>query len=231
MENGGILKHRFHISGKEIQVYPSAAPNRPLILLNTFQEEGDRVYQALRGSHVPEHTLVAVSGLEWNHDMAPWDIPPISGKDDPCTGGADGYLELLIERILPEAERLAPGEVLWRGLAGYSLAGLFALYAMYRTGAFSRFASVSGSLWFPGFWEYVLSHEMKAAPECLYFSLGDRESRTRNSFLKTVQERTEAIHAFYRQKGIDADYRLNPGNHFQDAVQRMMLGISWILSR
>lgn len=36
------------------------------------------------------------------------------------------------------------------GIAGYSLAGLFALYALYKTDVFTRVASMSGSLWFPG---------------------------------------------------------------------------------
>ena len=81
--------------------------------------------------------------------MAPWDIPPISKNDTPCTGGADSYLDLLLSKIIPEAERQLRGTPVWRGIAGYSLAGLFAVYAMYQTGAFSRIASMSGSLWFP----------------------------------------------------------------------------------
>ena len=231
MEIACVNKHQLYISGKEIEVYPSTIPDRPTIYLNTFQKEGDRVYQALRGRHVPEHTLVAISGLEWDHDMAPWDIPPISKDDIPCTGGADAYLELLTNTIMPEAEKLVPGEVLWRGLAGYSLAGLFALYAMYQTKLFSRVASMSGSLWFPGFRDYVFSHNMKMSPECLYLSLGDQECRTRNPYLKTIQEHTEAIHTFYQQKEIETTFQLNPGNHFKNAVQRTASGIEWILTR
>ncbi len=181
-------------------------------------------------SHAPDHTLVVISGLAWDHDMAPWDIPPISKNDTPCTGGADDYLELLTHEIMLEAEGLVEGTVLWRGLAGYSLAGLFALYAIYRTDLFSRIASMSGSLWFPDFQEYAFSHEMKRIPDRLYLSLGDQECRTRNPYLKTVQERTEAIHAFCRQKGIETVYQLNPGNHFQNGIQRTAAGIEWILA-
>lgn len=73
------------------------------------------------------------------------------------TSGADGYLRLLINQIIPKAESLLQGTPAWRGIAGYSLAGLFALYSIYQTDAFSRVASVSGSLWFPGIKEYVVS--------------------------------------------------------------------------
>ena len=229
MENSSINKHRFHISGKEIEVYPSIAPDRPIIYLNTFQKEGGRAYQALRDSHCPDFTLVAISGLEWNHDMAPWDIPPISKNDTPCTGGADDYLRLLSSEIIPKVESKIC--VSWRGIAGYSLAGLFAVYSLYQTELFERAAAMSGSIWFPDFKEYVFSHEMKRKPECIYFSLGDKESRTKNPYLKTVQEHTEAIHTFYQQNGIDTIYQLNPGNHFQNGIQRTVSGISWILSR
>lgn len=230
MDQAAYQMHQFRVSGKEIAVYPSAAPDSPIIYLNTFAHEGDQVYQALRDGQCPDFTLAAISGLEWDHDMAPWDIPPISKNDTPCTGGADDYLRLLTEEIVPEVEKTIPGRIPWRGLAGYSLAGLFAVYSLYQTAVFSRIASMSGSLWFPGFREYVFSHEMKGEPEHLYFSLGDRESETRNPYLRTVQDNTETIFHFYEQKGIDAIFQLNPGNHFQNAVQRTASGIAWIIS-
>ena len=160
----------------------------------------------------------------------PVDIPPLSKKSTPCTGGADDYLRLLTEEIMPRAEKMADG-VSWRGLAGYSLAGLFTVYSLYRTDLFSRIASVSGSLWFPGLMDYITSHEMKRLPDCVYFSLGDLERRTRNPCLKTVQESTERIRSFYAGHGIDTFFRLNPGNHFKNADQRTAAGISWILNR
>ncbi len=142
---------QFAIDGKQVDIYPGEAPDCPVIYLNTFASEGGQVRQELQKMRCPDHTLVAVSNLEWDHDMAPWDIPPISENDTPCTGGADDYLRLLTEKIVPRAEETLAGVPLWRGLAGYSLAGLFAVYAMYRTGLFPRIASMSGSLWFPGF--------------------------------------------------------------------------------
>lgn len=90
---------------------------------------------------------------------------------------------------------------------------------------------MSGSLWFPGFKEYVFSHEMKSRPEYLYFSLGNRECKTRNPYLRTVQEHTEAIKTYYMEKGIDIVLHLNPGNHFKNAIQRTAAGITWILGR
>jgi len=222
---------QFTVSGKAADVYPSAAPDRPIIYLNTFSGEGGNVRQALEKMGCPDFSLVAVSSLEWDHDMAPWDIPPISKNDTPCTGGADDYLHLLTEEIMPQAEEMAPGTPCWRGLAGYSLAGLFAVYAMYRTDLFQRIGSMSGSLWFPDFKEYAMTHELKGKPEHLYLSLGDRECKTSNAYLKSVQSNTEELAAFYQSRQIDTVFRLNPGNHFVDALKRSAMGIQWLLTR
>lgn len=179
----------------------------------------------------PDFSLIAISDLEWNHDMAPWDIPPIAKNDTPCTGGADDYLCLLTEAIMPQAEDMIRGTPCWRGLAGYSLAGLFAIYAMYHTNLFDRIGSMSGSLWFPGFKEYAMRHALKRTPEHLYFSLGDKECETRNTYLKVVQSHTEELVIFYQRHSIDTVFQLNPGGHFTEAVKRSALGIQWLLSQ
>ncbi len=231
MKKEGCRKIQFRIADKEIAVYPGLASGRPIIYLNTFEGEGEQVYQQLRDTECPDFTLVTVSGLVWHHDMTPWEMPPVSEGVPPCTGGADEYLRLLTEEILPKAEEAVQGPVSWRGLAGYSLAGLFAIYAACRTSFFSRIASVSGSLWFPGFREYVTAHEMAGDITQVYLSLGDRECRTGNPYMKTVQERTGEIAALYAQKGIDTIFQLNPGNHFKNVVRRTATGIAWILGR
>ena len=163
--------------------------------------------------------------------MVPWNSPPAFKNAKPCTGGADDYLRLLTEEIIPTAEREISGVPRWRGIAGYSLAGLFALYAIYQTVLFSRVGSTSGSLWFPGMKEYIFSHEPKRWPDCMYFSLGDRESQTRNSVLRTVRQNTEEIHAFCQSEGVDTVFQLNPGNHYDHAVERTAAGLYWLLSR
>ena len=90
---------------------------------------------------------------------------------------ADDYLRLLTEKIIPTAEREIAGVPRWRGIAGYSLAGLFALYAIYQTDLFSRVGSMSGSLWFPSMKEYIFSHEPKRLPDYMYFSLEIKRAR------------------------------------------------------
>ena len=219
------------IGSKNISIFLSTKPRTPIIYLNTFSDEGRKVYEAAQATGCPPFTLVAISDLDWNHDMVPWDSPPAFKNAEPCTGGADNYLRLLTREIIPTAEKELPGVPSWRGIAGYSLAGLFALYAIYRTDLFSRIGSMSGSLWFPGMKDYIFSHESKRWPDCVYFSLGDKESKTRNPILRSVRQSTEEIQAFYQDKGIDTVFQLNPGNHYDHAAERTAAGIAWMLSR
>ena len=219
------------IGSKNISIFLSTKPRTPIIYLNTFSDEGRKVYEAAQATGCPPFTLVAISDLDWNHDMVPWDSPPAFKNAEPCTGGADDYLRLLTREIIPTAEKELPGVPSWRGIAGYSLAGLFALYAIYRTDLFSRIGSMSGSLWFPGMKDYIFSHEPKRWPDCVYFSLGDKESKTRNPILRSVRQSTEEIQAFYQDKGIDTVFQLNPGNPYDHAAERTAAGIAWMLSR
>ena len=223
--------HTVSIDGKAVSVFLGNKPGIPVIYLNTYSDEGQQVFEAVQAVGCLPFNLATISNLDWNHDMAPWDNPAAFKKGEPFTGGADDYLRLLVEEIIPRAEKELAGPPAWRGIAGYSLAGLFALYAIYQTDVFSRVGSMSGSLWFPGFKEYIFTHEPKRRPDCVYFSLGDKESKTRNPVLKTVQENTEEIRAFYQSKGIDTEFQMNPGNHFVQGIERTAAGIQWLLNR
>ena len=221
----------FTAENKAVTIFPGSEPDRPVIYLNTFGDEGEQVFQELQAHGCPDFNLAVIGNLEWNHDMVPWDIPSISEKDAAFTGGADEYLNFLIGRIIPEAEREIKGKPVWRGLAGYSLAGLFAVYAVCRTELCPRAASMSGSLWFPGIKDYILSHGEEVKAEHIYFSLGDRENRTRNRTMKCVRENTEEIETFLKSRGKDTVFQLNPGGHFNNTVKRSAAGIRWLLGR
>lgn len=220
----------FFIEEKRVDVYPSKTPESPVIYLNTFSNAVNSVYKNLIELKSPNFSLVAISKLKWNCDMTPWYMGPISKHDAPCTGGADNYLDLLINKIIPEAEKVLSSTPTWRGIAGYSLAGLFALYSLYRTTVFTRAACMSGSFWYEGLLDFVHSNEMKHKPDCIYFSLGDKESSTKNPILNVVEQNTQKIEILCRQKGIKTTFVSNVGNHFQAVNKRTAAGINWILN-
>ena len=221
----------FEEQGKQALLYWCGAAARPLIVLNCYSsDEGETVLSELAAAGAPEIDLLAVSGLDWDRDMSPWPCPPVFAGGEAYAGGADAYLTLLTKRILPWAKEHVSGVPSFVGIAGYSLGGLFALYSLYRCDAFDRAASISGSLWYPDLLSFVREHDFVKRPEKVFLSVGDRESKTRNPFLKTVQANTELITALYREQGIDAGFELNPGNHFNDPEGRTAKGIRWILT-
>ena len=223
------MNTEFSTNGKKVTVFKADNSCAPAVYLNSYDdEEGKKVWQELKNSSV-DVNLISISSLEWNSDMTPYAAPSVFRHAPAFSGGADKYLDLLMEKIIPAAEEIT-GPVKWRGIAGYSLAGLFALYSLFRTDAFSRCASVSGSLWYPGFSSFAAQHEMMGMPQCIYFSLGDRECRTRNPVLSTVQSETENIVSQIQGKGIPAVFRLNEGGHHDNPALRTADGISWINS-
>ncbi len=229
MENREIKNKIKNIGNKEAVLFLSDAHGAPLIVFHNHTRDLQPVQSALQQLPWLDFNLLCIGNLLWHHDMTPWHCPPLSPRDVPCTGGADAYLALLLSDILPWTKEQIHGTPAFTGIAGYSLAGLFALYALYRCDAFDRAASISGSLWFPDFKEYCLAHPMKKAPEKIYLSLGDKEAKTRNPVLRTVRENTQAIAAHYRSLGLDTTFEWNPGNHFRDAGTRCAKGIRGIL--
>lgn len=221
----------FTIEGKKIIVYPGITADRPVIYFNTFSDEGAQVRHILPEQKCPDFTLVTICGLNWNHDLSPWKAPAVFSGDSDFQGEADSFLNIVTEKIIPRAEAETVGTVPWRGIAGYSLAGLFAIYSLFRTDLFSRAASMSGSFWFPQFKEFVRSCQLQRLPECVYFSLGNKERKSKNPYLKTVQSNTEEIVAFFKSQNINTTFQLNPGGHYADTAARSASGIRWILEK
>ena len=203
----------------------------PIVVLNTVQGEGRKVYDLVKQSSNKDFTFLGIDGIDWNHDLSPWDVPPMFPKGESFTAGAKDHLERITKEILPKIIGDYDLEPEYIMLSGYSLAGLFAIYSMYRTDTFSRIVSASGSLWFPGLMGFVRDNSLMRRPDVLYLSLGDREAGTRNPVLGKVQENTEQLAKLYSDMGIDTRFELNPGNHFMNPEGRMAKGIAYALSR
>ena len=119
------------------------------------------------------------------------------------------------------------GKPAYIALAGYSLAGLFAIFAMYHTDMFSRIASASGSMWYPRFVDYAKTNKLAKMPDKLYLSLGDKEAKTRNQIMAAVENNTRELYDYYNSIGINTVFEMNEGNHFKDAALRIAKAIAW----
>ncbi len=218
-----------NIEGKNIYIYGEKTKSVPLVIVNTFAGDGSSIYDALKSMTDKDFCLAVIGDIVWNDEMTPWECPPLYKNDDPCTGGADTYLKKLTEKIIPAIKGELCQEPEYIAIAGYSLGGLMAVYSLFGTDIFKRAASVSGSMWFPDFSSFVKENELKSGIDRIYFSIGDKESKTRNKLLSTVEEKTIEIEKCFSEKGIETLFEKNPGNHFKDADIRMAKGIEWIL--
>ena len=82
---------------------------------------------------------------------------------------------MLTHQIIPFTEEKLGYVPKFHGIAGYSLAGLFALWSVYQTDLFDWAASISGSLWFDGFLEFMKANTPKV--KFIYFSLGIKKKQ------------------------------------------------------
>ena len=219
------------LEGKTISIFCSENADSPLVILNTYGNEGEEVWNECHKLNCHPFSLAAISNLDWNKDLSPWESSALYKKEEAFSGGADAYLLLLTERIVPSICDLLGTKPSYVALAGYSLAGLFSIYSAYNAEIFARIASVSGSLWFPGFEEYVKLHEFVKIPDCVYLSLGDTESKAKNTVLSPVQEKTASLFELYKSKCIPVIFELNKGNHFTEPALRIAKGIKWILEQ
>ena len=111
-----------------------------------------------------EFRFIATKVENWNDDLSPWKAPAVFKTED-FDGGASKTLENIIALCVDKNRKYYIG--------GYSLAGLFALWAACQTDIFSGVAAASPSVWFPGFIDYMKTYKMKS--QNVYLSLGDRE--------------------------------------------------------
>ena len=201
----------------------------PLVVLNCFGDEGEAVASELDGIVDFSYSLLAVTVSDWNISLSPWTAPSVFKGEPDFGDGADEYINELVKDIVPAARAsndLKPGAVY---IAGYSMAGLFALYSLYKTDFFTGCASCSGSLWFPGFPGFVSEHEFVSSSPAVYLSLGDREAKTKNPVMATVEDKTRGISECYKAKGYDVFFEMNQGGHFNDPALRTAKGIKWLL--
>lgn len=216
------------VEGKHIYIYGKENTKAPLVIVNTFQGDGHEVYEAMQQIKSIPIVLAVISDIDWNDEMTPLKCPPMFKGDSPCTGGADAYIRKLEEKIVPAILDEMAAKPEYIAIAGYSLGGVFAIYSLYKTDIFSRVVSASGSMWFPGFLDFVRKNEMLVKPERVYFSLGDKEARTRNQMLRTVEDNTKEICELIENSGVESIFEMNEGNHFKDVDLRLARGIKWI---
>ena len=200
----------------------------PTIYIHSFIGDGEDVWKAAHKIGCRPFNLVALFDFNGDENLTPWSAENIWKGQPPFGGNAAEHLQQICEVLIPEVESLLPAPSAYLAMVGYSLAGLFTLWTAFYTEVFKRIACVSASFWYPDFTDFMHTHTLKPI-DAVYFSLGDKESKTRHSLMKEVEERTQDVHGYILSLGISTTFEMNSGNHFKDVEKRTARSIQWLL--
>ena len=156
--------------------------------------------------------LKAVKVKSWSHDLSPWPAPAVFGNEEFGDGAAQTLL-FLQDEVLSNLPKNSASAISRVYIGGYSLAGLFALWAGYQTDCFDGIAAASPSIWFPGFLEYMRNNRIRT--EAVYLSLGDREEKTKNPLMSQVGNAIRDAETILKKEGKECILEWNKGNHFK----------------
>ena len=171
--------------------------------------------------------FAAIPVESWNDALSPWEASAVWGKQG-FGGNAADTLCFLTEQVMPTLkQQFNLPENTKIILGGYSLAGLFALWASTQTNLFYGIAAASPSVWFPGWMEFEQQHPIQA--QRVYLSLGDKEERTKNIVMAVVGDNICTLHSRFIERGADCTLEWSSGGHFKDADLRTAKAFQWVM--
>ena len=170
-------------------------------------------------------TFVVISGVNWEEDLTPWKAPGLKGGE--FAGKAQYFLEMLKADLFFNLEASLRIQKADRSIIGVSLSGLFAVWASLSMPLFGSVGSVSGSLWYDGFLEWMKENKDTVTGR-YYFSLGDKEKDGKNRRLASVEESTLEAVDLLKSVGKEVTFEYNEGNHFGPLIERIEKAINGI---
>ena len=213
------------ISGKEFHLYKDS--DAEFLLIQPIDEHDlealDNEVEIIKELSDRPFSLTAFMIKDWNQELTPWPAPAVFGKV-PFGSGATDTLVFVINRLLPVVQEETPHVI----LGGYSLAGLFALWASFQTDRFEGIVAASPSVWFPKWIEYATDN--KPLAKSIYLSLGDKEEKAKNPVMAQVGNAIRKQDELLKGQIDNTILEWNPGNHFVDSEKRMAKGFAWVMN-
>ena len=171
-------------------------------------------------------TIVTVPVSDWNDNLTPWPAPGLYRGEPDFGGNAARTLAELCDRVIPAIEREAGLRPRKRAICGYSLGGLFALYAFAHRACFDACACLSGSVWYEGWVEHLRALELDGTDRFAFLSVGTKEKRAALATLRRVQDNMGQCADILRGRGCTVEYAIGPGNHMSFIPERFAAGLA-----
>ena len=219
-----------NIEGRECLIYAGCQPCALLIqpLGKHERERIDHEVQLIRDTIPIPFVLCAFTIDDWEAELTPWDEPLVSRRG-PVPARAEETLHYVCDKLIPSL--IHQYGKLPIALGGYSLAGLFSLWAGYERNCFDAVAGISPSVWIRGWKEYMTMHPI--CSKAVYLSLGNKEERSRNQTFAQVGSNIRLEHELLsKELGYEhCVLEWNEGNHFMDNELRTARGLTWCLEK
>ena len=227
-EDAAVTAQTIQIGNKPCRIYGEAHAEYLLLQMTGEHELQSMESEIAAIAQSAHHFLFAAIPVEsWNDALSPWKSPAVWGKQG-FGGKAGKTLRFLTEQVIPSLkQQFDLPENVKIILGGYSLAGLFALWASTQTDLFYGVAAASPSVWFPDWMEFEQQHPMQA--QRVYLSLGDKEERTKNAVMAVVGDNIRTLHSRLTERGADCTLEWNSGGHFKDADLRTARAFQWVM--
>lgn len=167
-------------------------------------------------------SVVVVGDVDWNDDLTPWPAEGVFRKAKPFGGKAALFLNKLTHDIIPDVEKRLGIENAERTILGVSLSGLFSVWSMFETDAFTNIISISGSLWYDGFVDWMEEQTLSPQIKKVCMLLGEKEKLAKDKRMVTVEEKTIAVADVIKSKSQAAVIsELVEGTHFSPIMPRL----------
>lgn len=218
------------IGGRKCRLFGAENPGCILVQPSARHENATleaEAQQIAELSKVP-FVLATIELEDWMADLMPW--PDGNVSRDPEVGKhAQETLNYVLMALVPELEQRYGS--LPMILGGYSLGGLFAIWASMQTDSFKAVAAASPSVWIHNWMPFAKKHVPMA--NYIYLSLGDQEERVKNQAIARVGDNLRAQYELFQtQLGPEQSMLVwEEGSHFADNEGRLARAFAWCLER
>ena len=167
-------------------------------------------------------SIVVSNDVNWNDDLTPWPAEGVFKKAKPFGGRAAEFLDKLTRDIIPETEEHLGIVNPERTLLGVSLSGLFAVWSAFKADAFTNIISISGSLWYDSFLDWMKENTPSPSIKKVCMLLGEKEKNAKEKRMSTVEECTQTASNILKEKSCaDVVFELVEGTHFSPIMPRL----------
>ena len=225
------MKLTMEIGGRECLLYKVGEEPKALLIQTLGAQERDSIGSevAMIGEAAGASFVMAAFAIgDWEEELTPWHDPAVA-KREAVGEHAGETLRYVTDVLIPYLQKEYGQLPIVMG--GYSLGGLFSLWAGSESDRFAAIAAMSPSVWIAGWQDYARQHPVRTP--VVYLSLGDREERARNKAIAQVGNNIRWEHEHLKQAlGPDnTTLEWNAGNHFADGALRTARGFAWCIAK